>query len=153
MRRSTIYLTGLLLLVASTALAGEAKRYLNLDRHGVALHGYDPVAYFAQNKAVEGDKNITSTYRGATYRFASQEDKDAFEKDAAKYEPQFGGFCGYAVSNNKTADVDPEAFVIQDGRLILQYSKSILKKWNQDPAKRLESADKNWPGIADKNGK
>src|SRR5262249_31450386 len=129
------------------------KTYLNLDRHGLALHGYDPVAYFTQNKAIEGDKKFTSKYREATYRFATQEDKEQFEKDPAKFEPQFGGFCGYAVSDNHTADVDPEAFIIQDGRLILQYSKSVLKKWTQEPQKRLESADKNWPGISDKNGK
>ena len=137
----------------STTAPSAAKRYLNLDWHGVALHGYDPVAYFTQNKAIKGDKNISSTYEGATYQFASQEDKETFEKDPAKYEPQFGGFCGYAVSDNHTADVDPEAFIIKDERLILQYSKSVLKKWNADPENRLKKADANWPGIADKNGK
>ena len=146
-----------LLMAAGQALAQTSqpagKTYVNVDRHGLALHGYDPVAYFTQNKAVEGDKNITSSYRGGAYRFASQENKETFEKDPAKYEPQFGGFCGYAVSDNHTADVDPQAFVIQDGRLILQYSKSVLKKWQKEPADRLKNADKNWPGIADKNGK
>jgi YHS domain-containing protein len=153
---ATRFAIAFILLVAVQALAQTSqpatKTYLNLDRHGWGLHGYDPVAYFTQNKAIKGDKNIAATYRGAMYRFASQEDKETFEKDPAKYEPQFGGFCGYAVSDNHTADVDPEAFVIQDGRLILQYSKSVLKKWQKEPAERLKNADKNWPGIADKNG-
>src|SRR5262245_60087267 len=113
------FVTAFVLLIAAHAFAQTAtqpagKTYLNLDRHGVALHGYDPVAYFTQNKAIEGDKRITSSYRGGTYRFASQENKETFEKDPAKYEPQFGGFCGYAVSDNHTADVDPQAFIIQD---------------------------------------
>ena len=131
----------------------EPKRYVNVDRHGLALQGYDPVAYFKENKPVQGKKEITSTYQGATYRFASVENKADFDEEPAKYEPQFGGFCGYAISEGHTAKIDPEAFVIQDGRLILQYSKSVLKKWNQDPADRLKKADNNWPGIADKNGK
>jgi YHS domain-containing protein len=153
MSRSILCVTALFLCLASSAIAAETKRYLNVDRHGLALHGYDPVAYFTQSKAVKGDKNITSTYQGATYRFASQEDKETFEKDPAKYEPQFGGFCGYAVSDNHTADIDPEAFIVKDDRLILQYSKKVLKMWNQDPENRLKRADANWPGIADKNGK
>ena len=144
----------LVLLIASVASAQEnPKHYLNVDKHGLALQGYDPVGYFTQNKAVPGDEKLTSSLHGATYRFATAENKALFDADPAKYEPQFGGFCGYAVSKGYTAKIDPEAFIIQDGRLILQYSKSVLKKWNEDPANRLKSADSNWPKILDKNGK
>ena len=142
-----------LLCIAGIAPAQEAKRYLNVDRNGVALHGFDPVAYFTQHKAIKGDKTIASTYRGATYHFASQEDKEKFDAEPVKYEPQFGGFCGYAVSEGHTADIDPEAFVISGDRLILQYSKRVLKMWNQDPENRLKKAESNWPAIAEKNGK
>jgi YHS domain-containing protein len=141
------------LLVATAIAQQQGRMYLNVDRHGLALKGYDPVAYFAQNAAVKGDKTITAGYGGATYRFASAQNRDAFEKEPAKYEPQFGGFCGYAVSKGHTASIDPEAFVIQDGRLILQYSKKVLRMWNQDPKSRLKSADANWPGIVAKHGK
>ena len=130
-----------------------AKRYINVDRSGLALQGYDPVAYFKESKAVKGNKEISSTWQGATYRFASNENKADFDKEPAKYEPQFGGFCGYAVSEGHTAKIDPEAFTIIDGRLILQYSKSVLKMWNKEAAERLKKADANWPGIAEKNGK
>ena len=150
-----INMTTMLLVALAVSASGAepAKRYVNVDRRGLALQGYDPVAYFTQNKAVKGDKTIVSNYHGATYRFASQDNKSAFDADPVKYEPQFGGFCGYAVSEGHTASIDAEAFVIMDGRLILQYSRKVLGMWNEDPANRLKSADKNWPGIAEKNGK
>jgi YHS domain-containing protein len=145
----------ILLCVAFVAKAEEAagKRYLNVDRHGLALQGYDPVAYFTDHKPVEGDKHIASTYQGATYYFSTGQHKQLFDADPAKYEPQFGGFCAYAVSQNRTADIGPEFWSIVDGRLLLQHNQKAVKLWNEDAAGHLKDADKNWPGIADKNGK
>lgn len=141
------------LLLATVAAGRSEKTLLNLDRHGVAIHGYDPVAYFTDNKAVKGDAKFESSYKGAKYHFASDEHKKLFDATPEKYAPQFGGYCGWAVSNNDTADIDPEAFTIMDGRLILQYSKSILNKWNKDPQGRLAKADVNWPKLVESEGK
>lgn len=139
--------------LAMILAAGTVTRYVNVDRSGLALQGYDPVAYFTDGKPVKGDASITATYNGATYRFASAEHKAAFERDPSKYEPQFGGFCAYAVSINKTADIDPNFWEIVDGRLILQHNKKAWDLWHKDSASNLQKADANWPGLVQKNGK
>ena len=139
--------------LAMILAAGSPTRYLNLDRSGLALQGYDPVAYFTDGKPVKGDANITATSNGATYRFASAEHKAAFEREPAKYEPQFGGFCAYAVSINKTADIDPNFWEIIDGRLILQHNQKAWDLWQKDPAANLKKADANWPGLVARNAK
>jgi YHS domain-containing protein len=135
------------------ASAAFAKDLVNVNWSGVAVKGYDPVAYFTDGKAVKGDSQFQSTDKGAIYYFASAEHKAVFDKDLAKYEPQFGGFCAYAVSQNHTAPISPEAFQIVDGRLLLQYDLGIREKFNKDAAGNLEKADANWPGIVEKKGK
>jgi YHS domain-containing protein len=142
-------------LFAIPVIADETtgKRLVNIDRHGLAIKGYDPVAYFTQSKPVKGDKNITATYGGATYRFASTENKAAFDADPQKYEPQFGGYCGYGASVNKLFDIQPDLWSIVDGRLILQNGATAVERWSKDVAGNLKKADANWPGLVNKNGK
>jgi len=126
---------------------------LNLDRSGVAIQGYDPVAFFTDHSPVKGKPEFTSSADGATYQFASQEHKELFEKDPMKYEPAFGGYCAYGVSRNKLAPVDVDAYQIVDGKLLLQYSKSIRDSFNQDQKSNLTKANENWPGLVEKKGK
>ena len=135
---------------AVPAFAGEP---VNVDGDGLAVKGYDPVGYFSDHKAVQGDAKFQSAYQGATYRFASAEHKSTFDKDPAKYAPQFGGYCAYAVAKGGTASIDPAAFQIVDGRLLLQYSTDIRDKFAQDAEGNLKKADGNWPGIVAKKGK
>ena len=134
------------------AMTAGAQTLVNTDRSGLALQGYDPVSYFTDNAATEGSSDITSTSGGATYRFASAEHKQMFDADPAKYTPQFGGYCAYAVSRGDTASIDPEAFQIVDGRLLLQYSKSILATFNKDTSANLSKADANWPKLLAERG-
>src|SRR3974390_3790281 len=95
----------LALLLFSLALAvplyAQTKSLLNLDKNGLALQGYDPVAFFTDNKPVKGKADLKSVYQGAIYYFASTENKASFDKEPAKYEPAFGGYCAYGVSRNK----------------------------------------------------
>lgn len=119
----------------------------NLDKQGLALQGYDPVAFFSGGKPVKGAPAFTSSVDGATYRFASAENKASFDKSPAKYEPQFGGYCAYGVSKGKLVEIDVEAFQIVDGRLLLQYSKGVREKFNKDTAGSLKKADANWPTL------
>lgn len=140
-------------LFAFALAAGVPERYVNVDRSGLALQGYDPVAYFTDGKPVEGDASIVASYQGATYRFASADHKAMFERDPAKYAPQFGGFCAYAVSINKTASIDPNYWEIVNGRLLLQHNKKAWNLWHKDPSGNLVKADANWPGLAAKNAK
>lgn len=132
---------------------GFTQTLLNVDSKGIAIKGYDPVAFFTDNKPVKGDPAIQSTYAGATYRFASTDHKKMFDANPSKYEPQFGGFCAWAVSQGYTASIDPNAFQIVDGRLILQYSPGVRNDFNKDTAGNLSKADANWPGIVKKKGK
>lgn len=144
-----------LVLALGLALSASAqtKSLLNLDKSGVAIQGYDPVAFFTDHAPVKGVEEFTSSYHGATYRFASVEHKALFDKDPALYEPAFGGYCAYGVSRDKLAPIDVEAFQIVDGRLLLQYSKSIRKSFNEDQKDNLFKAEQNWPGLVDKKGK
>src|ERR1043165_6128706 len=113
----------LLLLVSVVGSAfAQSKTLLNLDRNSLAIQGYDPVAFFTDNKPVKGDSNLSSSYKGANYLFASKEHKDLFDKEPSKYEPAFGGYCAFGVSRNKLVEIDPEAFQIVQGRLLPQYS-------------------------------
>ncbi len=114
----------------------------------VALQGYDPVAYFSQKKAVKGKSSITSTYEGVVYNFSTQANKDAFVKTPANYEPQYGGWCAYAMgSSGEKVEIDPETFKIVDGKLYLFYNayfNNTLKSWNKDETNLKKKADSNW---------
>ena len=115
---------------------------------GVALHGFDPVAYFTQNKAVKGEAKLTVQYNGLTYEFASKEDQATFQANPAKYVPQYGGFCAFAVSKGVKADIDPHAFAINDGKLYVNYSEKALQAYQGDVKGNTENADHNWPDVA-----
>lgn len=141
-----------LLALPGLALAAE-KRLLNLDESGTAIQGHDPVAYFTEGRAVKGDPKFFSVYNGARYRFASAENKKLFDADPNKYEPQFGGYCAYGVSKGGLYPIEPDAFQIVDGRLLLQYNKRARDQFNEDMQGNLKKADSNWPGLVEKKGK
>jgi YHS domain-containing protein len=144
---------GLVLSTLALVASAQQKSLLNLDKSGLALQGYDPVAFFTDSKPVKGNAEFVHRHGGATYQFATQENRDAFKADPAKYEPQFGGFCTYAVSRGYTAKIDPEAFQIVGGRLLLQYSKGVRDDFNKDAKGNLAKADANWPALVEKKGK
>lgn len=135
------------------SVAGQTKHLVNVDRSGLALRGYDPVAFFTENKPVKGQPAFQSSHAGASYRFASPANKARFDKEPDKYAPAFGGFCAYGVSRNKLVGVDLEAFQIVEGRLLLQYSKGVRNDFNKDPQGNLVRADQNWPGLVAQKGK
>ena len=145
----------LLLLSASlaTPLLAQTKTLLNLDKSGVAIQGYDLVAFFTDHKPVKGKADFASKQVGATYLFSSKEHKDLFDKEPAKYEPVFGGYCAYGVSRNTLVEIDVDAFQIVDGRLILQYSKSVRNDFNKDTQGNLAKANANWLALVEKKGK
>ena len=135
---------GVLLSVASAAAAVDP---VNKNRSGVALKGYDPVAYFEERKPVRGSAQFSHEWMGARWQFASAENRDTFAASPNQYAPQFGGYCAWAVSQGYTGDVDPDAWRIVEGKLYLNYSKGVQKKWEQDVIKRIEEANKNWPML------
>lgn len=133
-------------------LAQSAKSFRNLDKDGLALQGYDPVAFFTQNKPVKGTPEFQSNDHGAKYFFASAEDKSTFDANPSKYEPQFGGFCAYGVSRGHAAPVKIDAFQIVNGRLLMQYDLGVKDDFNKDAQGNLAKADKNWPSLVEKKG-
>ena len=114
---------------------------------GGAIRGYDPVAYFTEKKPVEGKKAFSHKWKGATWYFASERNRDLFRADPAKYAPQYGGYCAYAVSQGYIASIVPEAWKIVDGKLYLNFSLGVQQTWEQDIPGYIKSADEKWPGI------
>ncbi len=125
-------------------------KHFNLDK-GVALSGYDAVAYMKQNKAVKGSKDFTSNYEGVTYYFASAADRDEFNRNPAMYEPQYGGWCAYAMGKKgEKVSIDPGTFKIVNGKLYLFYNKyfnNTLTDWNKDEVNLKTKADANWQKL------
>lgn len=126
------------------ATAGTAKIY---TEDGIAVDGTDVVAYFTEGKPVAGAKDITHDWMGATWRFASEQNRTVFAADPLAYAPQYGGYCAYAVSEGYTASTVPEAWRIVDGKLYLNYSRRIQKRWAKDIPGRIKAADANWPKV------
>ena len=123
------------------------KQQFNLENN-LAIQGYDPVAYFTQKRAVKGSSAITTNYKNVTYRFATTADKDLFLKSPDQYEPQYGGWCAYAMgATGEKVEIDPETFKIIDGKLYLFYHSFInntLTKWNKDEVNLHKKADASW---------
>jgi YHS domain-containing protein len=117
---------------------------VNVDKTGVILKGYDPVAYFKQNQAVKGDPKYSSSYGGATYYFASADDKAEFDKAPAKYAPQYGGFCANGMTKRKLSDIDPNVFLIYKGKLYVCENKKAGDNFYAHPAANIKKADANW---------
>lgn len=116
---------------------------VNLNDKGVIIEGYDPVAYFTDSKPVKGSEQFKATYEGANYWFASAEHAELFKKDPKKYAPQYGAFCGYAVSIGKLRPVDPTIYQIENGRLILQHTQEAYRLFNKSLKENTAKADKN----------
>lgn len=128
-------------------LAGPAAADKVYNDWGTAIDGYDPVAYFTVGRPVEGDSDFEHEWNGATWRFSSAENRDLFAADPEKYAPQYGGYCAYAVSQGYTASTEPDAWKIVDGKLYLNYNKSVQTRWEKNIPGYVADANTNWPGI------
>jgi YHS domain-containing protein len=152
MMRKEMMIIASLLLFINAAFAQQSTRikHFNLDK-GIAIQGYDPVAYFSSNKAIKGNKNVAASFEGVTYNFSTSANKDAFLKNPKKYEPEYGGWCAYAMgSSGEKVEIDPETFKVVNGKLYLFYNSlfnNTLPKWNKDEVTLKPKADKNWINI------
>jgi YHS domain-containing protein len=123
---------------------------VNIDSTGVAIRGHDPVAYFTVGAPTPGVAEFTASHDGATYRFASAANREAFIKEPAKFAPQYGGFCAFAAAVNKKFDADPSVWKIVDGKLYMNFNADVSKKWNADVPGHIKKADVNWTSIKGK---
>lgn len=138
-----------LFLFAPLAVSAQPASAIFADR-GLAIRGYDVVAYFTQGRPTRGQAAFTHQWNGATWRFASASHRDQFAADPTKYAPQYGGFCAWAVSEGYEAPIDPTAWRIVDGKLYLNYNASIQRQWEADIPGRIARGDANWPTVAAK---
>lgn len=147
MKHLTILLAIMGLVGSVFAQANGRAKVFNLEK-GLAIQGYDPVAYFKSNKAIQGKKELAAQFEGVTYYFSSPANKEAFAKNPRAYEPQYGGWCAYAMgATGEKVEIDPETFKILDGKLYLFYhswSNNTLTKWNKEEAKLKPAADNSW---------
>jgi len=147
-----IFLLTIAFLSMATFGQDSAKRISNYNlEKKVAIQGYDPVAYFVQKKAIKGKSTLASTYDGVVYYFSSQANKDTFAKNPSSYEPQYGGWCAFAMGDyGEKVEINPETFKIIDGKLYLFYNaffNNTLKSWNKDETNLKKKADSNWKKL------
>lgn len=149
--KKTVNILFVMVFIGSIAHAQDAsitrKKQFNLE-DGLAIQGYDPVAYIIQNKAVKGSKDQAVYHQGVTYYFTSAANKEEFKKNPSRYEPEYGGWCAYAMGEKgEKVSVDPKTFKIIGGKLYLFYNKffnNTLTDWNKDETNLKRKADANW---------
>ncbi|MDX1957648.1 MAG: YHS domain-containing (seleno)protein [Leptospiraceae bacterium] len=115
---------------------------------GLAVEGYDVVAYFKESKPVKGKSEFEYSWNGAKWRFSSNENLELFKKDPNKYSPEYGGFCAYAMSEGYKYGISPDSWEIVNGKLYLNYDKEVQMKWTKEKSKLITQADSNWKKIA-----
>lgn len=134
----------------SNAQESLRKKHFNIE-NGLAVQGYDVVAYFVANKAIKGDSKFATTHQGVKYHFSSQNNKDLFLANPMKYEPQFGGWCAFAMGDSgEKVEIDPSTFKIVDGKLYLFFNawyNNTLPSWNKDEKNLKAKAVVNWNKI------
>ena len=114
---------------------------------GIGVKGYDPVAYFTAGRPTPGLKQYAYRLKGVTYRFASAEDREEFEAAPEMYLPQYGGYCAYAMSLDRIADIDPSRWAIVNHKLYLNNNYLSFHLWSLDKNRNIASADHNWPSY------
>lgn len=134
------------MLIVPAPAAAEPPVYTDLFSD-VAVQGYDPVVYFKDGQPGKGSKEFTAQYKGAIFRFVSADNRDVFLGDPEKYAPQYGGYCAWAVSQGYHAKGDARFWKIVDGKLYLNYSASVQRKWEGDIPGFIAKADETWPDL------
>ena len=135
-------LIALMILLSNLALASDSR--IN-QKDGIAIHGYDPVAYFVAEKAVKGDPRISFEWSNAVWQFSSASNRQAFVRNPEHYAPQFGGHCAYAASYGQFADIDPQAWSIINDKLYLNYSLRVREIWKPWAKEFVGDAEQFWP--------
>ena len=131
----------------ASAVAGGKPLINTLGSPGVAIKGYDPVAYFVTGGPRKGKAQFTVQHGGVRWRFASAENKTKFQADPAKYTPVYGGYCAYGVAQGYLVKIEPDAWTIRGGRLYLNYSKGVQRIWEKQPDSYIRKANGRWPRL------
>ena len=125
----------------------EKKGLFGYKHNGIAIRGYDTVAYFTQGKPVKGKDQFSTEWEGATWKFSSQNHMELFTADPEKYAPQYGGYCAYGVAQGSLVKIEPELWTIIDDKLYLNYNKSFDKKWKKDIPGYIKTANEKFESL------
>ena len=147
LRRGVLHATAVVAALTIPALASDE---VNTDRTGLAIGGYDTVAYFSSGRPVKGNFQITAEHEGVVYRFANEKNRDVFESNPERYAPQYGGYCAYGVAENAKFSADPTVWKIVDNRLYLNLDKNIARLFNRDLSGHIAKANDNWRSLENK---
>jgi YHS domain-containing protein len=139
-----VFLFSLIVLFSISVHAQKAKEAPVYSNNDGAIKGYDPVAYFVSNQPTKGLKTISHQWNGATWHFASDTNKKLFIDNPKKYAPQYGGYCAYGWAKGYAVKIEPDAWAIEDGKLYLNYSKSVQKDWDKHRGGYIKKADANF---------
>lgn len=116
-------------------------------KDGIALKGYDPVAFFTEQKAVKGTDTIRLVWKAATWLFSSLSNREQFRSNPEKFAPQYGGYCAYGVAGNHKSPTETDTWTVVDGRLYFNYNQAVRKLWLQDTVQLIRKANLNWEKI------
>ena len=131
----------------------QSGELINVSTKGIAIEGYDPVAFFTENKAVPGSMEFQSNCQGAIFQFASARNKKKFDNDIMKHLPQYGGFCAVSASMGMVEPISIETWSVVNGKLYFQRNAKALGMWSEKgPQVFIQRADKNWPGLVNRFG-
>lgn len=133
-------------LVLSARIA-SAREPLSYNTNGIAINGYDPVAYFTERKPVRGSSAHATDYKEAVWHFSTAENLATFLSDPNAYEAQYGGYCAWAAAEDYIAKTDPDAWSVHNGKLYLNFNKRIRRRWLRDADGNIARGDANWPAI------
>ena len=145
-----LFLGALTTFIITLSAPAFAKGDVFVNNNGIAIKGYDTVAYFVNSAPQKGKQQFSHVHAGNTWLFANAANKKAFIANPAAYMPQYGGHCAFAASKNSIAPVDPKAWTIRDGKLFLNYSLTVRETWLPNVAKNIVKANQNWPALAKK---
>jgi YHS domain-containing protein len=144
MKRLLIFI---MLFSAATAHAQKAEIF---QKDGVAIRGFDPVAFFTESKPVKGDEKISYEWKAARWLFSSIANMESFKNDPEKYAPQYGGYCAYGMADGHKAPTETDTWTIIDDKLYFNYNRKVKEMWSKDTKGFIEKANANWPVLKNK---
>ncbi|MEZ8038887.1 MULTISPECIES: YHS domain-containing (seleno)protein [unclassified Vibrio] len=147
MKSTSQKITLLAALLGTSVSLMAADLDMSVDNNDLAIKGYDPVAYFANEGPAKGTSEFTATYKNAIYNFVSSENRDEFRSNPSAYAPQYGGYCAFGVAMGKKFETDPLAWKVEGGKLYLNLDKSVQKRWLENTQEFIQDANSNWTTI------
>jgi hypothetical protein len=135
------------LLSAGFIISAAAQQGEVYAKNGIAINGYDAVAYFTESKPVKGNDSFVVEWKDVKWLFAGKANADLFKAAPEKYEPQYGGYCAYGCSRGYKAKTSPDAWTIDNGKLYLNYDTGVRNHWNLERQNYIQKADANWPKV------